>query len=135
MLARTLLTRSLTRSLVSTNHLCRLPIRCITTEPEHKSWLTRKVEDSPAAKKWFLGLTKLLGYGSPKQLAGRRAFVLYEHIVAAAPDQHPDFWKNGILATPSNVKIHPLISHDLQHATSRQHSNRGLQSRISTFGC
>lgn len=103
MLPRAILTRSLARSLATTPHPL-FPLRCLSTKPEHqeqapKSWLTRKVESSPVAKKWFLTLTSFLGYGSPKQLAGRRSFVLYENIVATAPDQDPAFWQKGIYPT------------------------------------
>jgi cytochrome b pre-mRNA-processing protein 3 len=98
MLARTTLSRSLTRSLTTPTR-SRIVLRCLstTTGPQKtpKTWLSRKLESSPAAKQWFLSFTNLLGYGSPKQLAGRRAFVLYEHIVAAAPDQYPEFWQKG----------------------------------------
>ena len=55
-------------------------------QPEAQtSWLTRKVKSSPLAKKLFLQVTNLLGYGSPKQVAAGRAFALYEHIVAVTP--------------------------------------------------
>jgi cytochrome b pre-mRNA-processing protein 3 len=96
MLPRTLLTRTLTRPITSSSRL-RLPLRCVTTQPDQppKSWLTQKIEESPAARKWFLNFTKLFGYGSPKQLAGPRAFMLYEHVVAATPDQYPEFWQKG----------------------------------------
>ena len=68
-------------------------------EPEQQaSWLTRKVESSPAAKKAFLGLAKALGYGSAKQLAARRAFVLYEKVAATRPEQDVAFWQNGALS-------------------------------------
>ncbi|KAK0187201.1 hypothetical protein F5146DRAFT_985266 [Armillaria mellea] len=60
---------------------------------EHeKSWLTRKVESSPTARWWFMKFVNLLGYGSPKQLAGRRTFPLYAKLCAAAPDAEMTFW-------------------------------------------
>lgn len=129
MLLRTFLTRSLARSLASRTPLHR-PIRCITTQPDRqdqqqKSWLTRKVESSPTAKKWFLKFTGLLGYGSPKQLAGRRAFILYEHVVATTPDQDTAFWQNGTPFPDVIVLISPHPSS--QNATSHQHSSPGSQ--------
>lgn len=60
-----------------------------------KSWLTRKVESSPAAMKVFVKLTNALGYGSPKQLAGRRAFAFYEQVCAVKPDHDREFWQQG----------------------------------------
>ncbi|KXN85188.1 CBP3-like protein [Leucoagaricus sp. SymC.cos] len=102
MLPRTLLSRTLTRSLTSPAHL-RLPLRCLSTQPEPppKSWLTRKIESSPTTKNWFLNLTKIFGYGSPKQLAGRRAFVLYEHVAATTPDQDTAFWQKECHLPPT----------------------------------
>lgn len=63
---------------------------------QEKSWLTRKVEASSSAMKIFLKLTNLLGYGSPKQIAGRRAFALYNKICAVQPDQDRSFWQDGV---------------------------------------
>jgi cytochrome b pre-mRNA-processing protein 3 len=82
--------------------------RCITTqpvqksqppsnhEPIKKSWLTRKVEESPIWRAVFFQFTNLFGYGSPKQLAGRRSFVLYEKICAVKPDEDRAFWQDGV---------------------------------------
>ena len=72
---------------------------------EEKSWLTQKVEASPLTRKFFLGLTNLLGYGSPRQVAGRRAFAIYEQIAARAPDQDKDFWLQGA----SLYKLHHFL--------------------------
>jgi hypothetical protein len=73
---------------------------CQTSNPRplarEKSWLTRKVESSPSAMKIFLKLTNFLGYGSPKQIAGRRAFALYDQVCAVKPDQDRSFWQDGV---------------------------------------
>ena len=85
----------------------RTPIRCIASSsashnktpspPQRKkSWLTRQVETSPTAKTIFMALAKTLGYGSPKQVAGRRAFVLYESVCAVRPDDENVFWQRGV---------------------------------------
>ena len=66
-----------------------------STPAEKKSWLTHKVETSPAARRVFVGLTNLLGYGSPKQVAGRHALFFYERVCAVKPDEGSQFWKNG----------------------------------------
>ncbi|KDR79583.1 hypothetical protein GALMADRAFT_243686 [Galerina marginata CBS 339.88] len=68
---------------------------------EPKSWLTRKVETSPAARNAFIGLTNLLGYGSDKQVAGRRARGFYEEICAVMPDKERDFWINDCFLPPT----------------------------------
>jgi cytochrome b pre-mRNA-processing protein 3 len=59
------------------------------------SWLTKLILSSPRARWWFNKVANTLGYGTPKQLAGRRTFVLYSKLCAAAPESDPDFWKNG----------------------------------------
>ncbi|TFK62251.1 hypothetical protein BDN72DRAFT_804284 [Pluteus cervinus] len=66
-----------------------------------KSWLTQQVESSPAAKKLFIGITNAFGYGSPKQIAGRRAFAMYEEICAVRPDAERDFWQQECLLPPT----------------------------------
>ncbi|KAF8225210.1 hypothetical protein L208DRAFT_1425509 [Tricholoma matsutake] len=68
---------------------------------QEKSWLTRKVEASSSAMKIFLKLTNLLGYGSPKQIAGRRAFALYNKICAVQPDQDRSFWQDECHLPPT----------------------------------
>jgi cytochrome b pre-mRNA-processing protein 3 len=60
-----------------------------------RSWLTRKVEESPIWRALFFRFAKLLGYGSPKQLAGRRSFAIYEKICAVKPDEDRAFWQDG----------------------------------------
>lgn len=64
---------------------------------QHQSWLTRKIKSSPRWRKLFFQFTNLLGYGSPKQVAGRRAFFLYERVVAVTPDADTHFWQQGAI--------------------------------------
>ncbi|KAJ4490706.1 hypothetical protein J3R30DRAFT_124203 [Lentinula aciculospora] len=59
-----------------------------------KSWLTHKVETSPTVRYWFMKITALLGYHSPKQRAGLRTFLLYERVCAVTPDRDRNFWQN-----------------------------------------
>lgn len=79
--------------------------KSVPESEQQASWLTRKVESSPAAKKVFLGLAKALGYGSPKQLAARRAFVLYEKIAATRPEGDVAFWQNGAVSGVRDVDL------------------------------
>jgi hypothetical protein len=60
------------------------------------SWLTRKVQSSPALKKIFLGTANLLGYGSPKQIAGRHALFMYQDLCTARAEEDKEFWTKGI---------------------------------------
>ena len=43
----------------------------------------------------FMGMAKALGYYSPKQVAGRRAFVMYEDLCVHKPQEDREFWQNG----------------------------------------
>ena len=82
--------------------------RCMTTKPPQKpqpkllnhmplkrSWLTRKVEESLMWRTLFFKITDLIGYGSPKQMAGRRSFILYDKVCAVKPDDDRAFWQDG----------------------------------------
>src|SRR6266511_1475084 len=72
----------------------------LTSLPEknqEKTWLTRRVEASPVTRNLFFAVTNLLGYGSTKQVAGRRTFAIYKRIAARAPDQEREFWQQGTL--------------------------------------
>ena len=60
-----------------------------------KNWLTKKLEESPAAKKAFLNLVNAMGYGSAKQVAGRRAFAMYEKCCITRAEEDRQFWQNG----------------------------------------
>lgn len=82
--------------------------RCLTSqpatpEPQKQSWLTHRVQTSPTSKKLFMAAMRLFGYGSPKQLAGRRAFVLYEHVCAVKPDEDRQFWSDGEFRLQSRI--------------------------------
>lgn len=43
----------------------------------------------------FFQFTDLIGYGSPKQMAGRHSFILYDKICAVKPDEDRAFWQDG----------------------------------------
>lgn len=60
-----------------------------------RSWLTQKIRETPAARNFLLGLAGMLGYNSPKQLAGRRAFAMYEQLCVPRADEERAFWQNG----------------------------------------
>jgi cytochrome b pre-mRNA-processing protein 3 len=89
-----------------------------------KNWLTRKVESSSSAMKIFLKLTNLLGYGSPRQLAGRRAFALYDQVCAVKPDQDRLFWQDGVFGP--NLYALPFMLQIFQNVVSHQPFSPGL---------
>ncbi|CDO75213.1 hypothetical protein BN946_scf184958.g1 [Trametes cinnabarina] len=69
--------------------------------PPPQTWLTKAIKQSPAAKEVFLTLAGLLGYGSAKQYAGRRAFNMYSHICISRPDEEAAFWKQDCHLPPT----------------------------------
>lgn len=94
-----------------------------------KSWLTKKVEASPSLKKVFLQAANLMGYGSPKQVAGRRAFAMYEQLCIIRPEEDKTFWQEGACF---NYKSH--AEHALSFPYFRQHAVRGqLRSDNALF--
>lgn len=48
--------------------------------------------------KVFMGMVTLLGYNSPKQIAGRRAFAMYDRLCVPKADEEQAFWQDGELA-------------------------------------
>ncbi|OSD02203.1 hypothetical protein PYCCODRAFT_1445165 [Trametes coccinea BRFM310] len=66
-----------------------------------RTWLTKAIRQSPAAKRVFLSIAGLLGYGSPKQYAGRRAFNMYSDICISRPDDEAAFWKQECHLPPT----------------------------------
>ncbi|KAI6101803.1 hypothetical protein F5141DRAFT_1135777 [Pisolithus sp. B1] len=71
------------------------------TPARQQSWLTQNVKSNPVLYTIFLGLARALGYGSPQQLANRRALHLYNHLCAQRVDEEPDFWKNECALPPT----------------------------------
>lgn len=64
-----------------------------------QSWLTQKVKSSSVLHTIFLGVAHALGYGSPQQLANRRALHLYNYLCATRVDEDAEFWMNGTSVT------------------------------------
>ncbi|KAI8976328.1 hypothetical protein BD414DRAFT_496587 [Trametes punicea] len=69
--------------------------------PPHQTWLTRTIQQSPVAKKAFLTLAGLLGYGTAKQYAGRRAYNIYSDFCITRPDDEATFWKEECHLPPT----------------------------------
>lgn len=72
------------------------------TEPYHyekpqvqPAWLSKKILENPTSRSLFLKFMTLFGYGSKKQIAGRRAMYLYESLCAVKAEEDRDFWRNG----------------------------------------
>lgn len=68
-------------------------------EPSREpSWLTRKLKQSPMAMRVFLRVFGALGYGSPRQVAARRASALYQQLCTCRAEEDSAFWAKGMRA-------------------------------------
>lgn len=74
------------------------PAAPLNTSGKEQSWLTHRIKANPALYATFLGFARALGYGSPKQLANRRALYMYNALCATRADQEADFWQKGASA-------------------------------------
>ncbi|KAI0341161.1 hypothetical protein BDW22DRAFT_1333293 [Trametopsis cervina] len=71
------------------------------TRPVQRSWLTEQVKASPTARKFFIGLAKVMGYNSSKQIAGRRSLAMYEKLCAVKADEEREFWQDECRLPPT----------------------------------
>lgn len=92
--AFTPIVRARYRGLVSSNAP---PESSTSNTHKQQSWLTRKINSSPRAKRIFVKFAYAMGYGSPRQVAGRRAFNMYLDLCIGRADQERVFWTTGEL--------------------------------------
>ncbi|RPD71250.1 hypothetical protein L226DRAFT_591527 [Lentinus tigrinus ALCF2SS1-7] len=69
--------------------------------PPPQTWLTRQIKQSPLAREAFFRLLRLLGYGSAKQYAGRRAFAMYTNLCIPRAEDESLFWKQDCHLPPT----------------------------------
>ena len=70
------------------------PYRYEKAEPE-RSWVVQRIRANPVAFKIVRALSRALGYGSTKQVAGRRTLAMYEQVCAIKPSEDRVFWQEG----------------------------------------
>lgn len=114
-----------------------LPKQSVVTPPhassKEQSWLTHRVKANPVLYAVFLGFARALGYGSPKQLANRRALHMYNILCAMRADQEADFWRKGTTVRfPFYRPAHAF--QPLKNVHYLLLSSPGLQSLIYTYG-
>ena len=80
------------------------PCRYEKAEPE-RSWLVQKIRANPVALKTVRALGRALGYGSTKQVAGRRTLAIYEQVCAVKASEDRAFWQGECL--PSERRSFP----------------------------
>ncbi|KAL6303177.1 hypothetical protein BKA93DRAFT_789622 [Sparassis latifolia] len=109
-------------------------------KPRHpKSWLTKKLEANPAAKSAFLKMMGMLGYGSAKQVAGRRAFLMYERLCVVRPDEDRMFWQEECHLPPTFqswftvVNLHVWLLTVRLRALPPPHGMNHIQALIDHF--
>ena len=70
------------------------PYRYEKAEPE-RSWVVQKIRANPIAFKVVRALARAMGYGSTKQVAGRRTLAMYEQVCAIKASEDRVFWQEG----------------------------------------
>ena len=68
------------------------PYRHGAAEPE-RSWAVQKIRANPVALKIVRALGRAMGYGSSKQVAGRRTLAMYEQVCAIKASEDRVFWQ------------------------------------------
>ncbi|PIL26878.1 hypothetical protein GSI_11058 [Ganoderma sinense ZZ0214-1] len=71
--------------------------RTTDVPPPPQTWLTKRVKENPTARAAFVKLITLMGYGSAKQYAGRRAFAMYANVCVPRSDEEGVFWREEYL--------------------------------------
>ncbi|EPS97892.1 hypothetical protein FOMPIDRAFT_16300, partial [Fomitopsis schrenkii] len=110
-----------------------------TVPSREKSWLTKKVEASPSLKRVFLQAANLMGYGSPKQVAGRRAFAMYEQLCIVRPEEDKAFWQEECHLPPTFqswftiVNLHVWLLTVRLRALPPPHGTNSVQALIDHF--
>jgi cytochrome b pre-mRNA-processing protein 3 len=63
-------------------------------KPEQgRSWVVQKIRANPTALKVVRALSRAMGYGSSKQVAGRRTLAMYEQVCAIKASEDRVFWQ------------------------------------------
>ncbi|KAI0791148.1 hypothetical protein C8Q75DRAFT_716400 [Abortiporus biennis] len=107
--------------------------------PPPQSWLTRKLKENPAALRAFLGFSTLLGYGSAKQVAGRRAYFLYDRLCAVKAEEEKDFWQSECHLPPtfqswfSVTNLHVWLLTVRLRSLPQPHGQHHIQALIDHF--
>jgi len=70
------------------------PYRHEKAEPE-RSWVVQKIRANPISFKIVRALGRAMGYGSMKQVAGRRTLAMYEQVCAIKASEDRVFWQEG----------------------------------------
>ncbi|KAJ7209648.1 hypothetical protein GGX14DRAFT_364591 [Mycena pura] len=66
-----------------------------------KSWLTRKIQESPKNRERFIKFTNAIGMASPRSMAQIRTFVLYERLCSIKADEEKSFWREECALPPT----------------------------------
>lgn len=68
------------------------PYQYERAEPE-RSWVVQKIRANPVALNIVRALGRAMGYGSTKQVAGRRTLAMYEQVCAIKASEDRVFWQ------------------------------------------
>ncbi|KAI0056044.1 hypothetical protein BV25DRAFT_1814747 [Artomyces pyxidatus] len=107
--------------------------------PPPQTWLTRKLNKSPTAMRVFLKVFGALGYASPKQVAARRALVMYEQLCAGRAEEEKEFWHRDCHLPPTFqswftvTNLHVWILTTRLRALPAPHGKAYIQGLIDHF--
>jgi hypothetical protein len=74
-------------------------------EPE-RSWVVQKIRANSTALNFVRALGRAMGYGSTKQVAGRRTLAMYEQVCAIKASEDRVFWQGE--RDPSECGLSPM---------------------------
>ncbi|TDL19645.1 hypothetical protein BD410DRAFT_752095 [Rickenella mellea] len=69
--------------------------------PPPETWLTTYLKKNPRAMRVFEGFTSAIGINSPKQVAGRQSYVIYQNACATREAAELDFWHQKCRLPPT----------------------------------
>ena len=96
------------------------PYRYEKAEPK-RSWAVQKIRANPTALKIVQALGRAMGYGSTKQVAGRRTLAMYERVCAFKASEDRVFWQEGEQLPSTRSLLHCGLT--LAHLSLRFASN------------
>ncbi|KAF8267884.1 hypothetical protein EI94DRAFT_1579492 [Lactarius quietus] len=115
------------------------PYQHAKAPPPEQSWLTRKLKQSPTAMKVFLNVFGVLGYGSSRQVAARRALALYEQLCAGRAEEDREFWAQDCHLPPTFqswfmvTNLHVWMLTTRLRALPKAHAQAHIQGLIDHF--
>ncbi|KAF9647297.1 hypothetical protein BDM02DRAFT_3117313 [Thelephora ganbajun] len=114
------------------------PYRYEKAEPE-RSWVVQKIRANPFTFKIVRALVRVMGYGSTKQVAGRRTLAMYEQVCAVKASEDRIFWQEACDLPPTFqswftiTNLHVWLLTARLRALPQPHGTNHIQGLIDHF--